>query len=130
LSGDGRTTQSTDGELALSVAGLALHQLAARGFPIPDARFAQTDLVAQIAGPRVAVKQFAANGDDLNLIASGDVTLRDPVVQSLLNLRLGVDVAAQAPPPIRVLTALLPRRAAGETSNYTLGGTIAAPSLR
>jgi type II secretion system protein N len=130
LSGDGRTTQSADGDLDLSVTGLAVHQLAARGFPIPDARFAQADLTAQIAGPKVTVKQFAASGDELNLVASGDVTLRDPVVQSLLNLRLGVDVAAQAPPPIRVLTALLPRRAAGEASNYTLGGTIAAPSLR
>jgi hypothetical protein len=130
LSGDGRTTQSADGDLDLSVTGLALHQLAARGFPIPDARFAQANLTAQIAGPKVTVKQFAASGDEVGLVASGDVTLRDPVVQSLLNLRLGVDVAAQAPPPIRVLTALLPRRAAGEASNYTLGGTIAAPSLR
>ncbi len=130
LSGDGRTTQSSQGELELSVADLSLEQVSVRGIRLPDLSFPTASGAAQIFGPRLQVKELSASGPDLRLTASGDVVLREPTPQSVLNLRLTIDVPPGAQPGLRVATALLPKRAAGEAPNYTLKGTLAAPVLR
>ena len=130
LSGDGRSTQSSEGDVRLSVSGLKLQEIAVRGILVPDLSFPDLALSAQLFGGRLQVKELQASGDELDLGATGDVLLREPPPTSVLNLRLTIDVSPTAPPPLRVATALLPRRAAGEKPTYTLTGTISAPVLR
>jgi len=130
LTGDGRTTQSSEGEVSLSARGLKLEQVSVRGIHLPDVAFPTVDAAAQVYGARLQVKDTRASGDDLNFSASGDVLLRDPVQQSVLNLRLTIEVPPTAQPALRIATGLLPKRAPGEAPAYTLRGTIAAPVLR
>jgi type II secretion system protein N len=130
LAGDGRTTQSSEGEVSLSVHDLKLEQVTVQGFRLPDLSFATVDAGAQIYGARLQVKDTRASGNDLNFGASGDVLLREPAPQSVLNLRLTIDVPPTAQPALRIATGLLPKRAPGEAPVYMLKGTIAAPVLR
>lgn len=130
LSGDGRTTQSTAGSVALAVRGLELREVAVRGVVVPDLDVRDLTASGQILGSRMQVKEVRATSDAGELAATGDVLLRDPLPQSVLNLRLTVDVRPDAPPALRVATALLPRRNAGEKPFYTVSGTVAAPSIR
>ncbi|MEW6273161.1 MAG: type II secretion system protein GspN [Thermodesulfobacteriota bacterium] len=130
LSGDGRTTQSAEGEIELSARDVALDQVSVRGFRLPDLALGTVAGSAQIFGARLQLKELRAAGNDLTFAATGDVLLREPVVQSVLNLRLTIDVPPDAQPALRVATALLPKRAAGETPSYTLKGTIGTPVLR
>jgi type II secretion system protein N len=130
LAGDGRTTQSAEGEIELSASDLALEQVSVRGLRLPDLAFPAVSGSAQVFGARLQVKELRASGNDLTFGASGDVLLREPVVQSVLNLRLTIDVPADAQPALRVATALLPKRGPGESPSYTLKGTIGSPVLR
>lgn len=130
LTGDGRTTSSTEGTLRLDARGLEVHELLLRGFPIPDLAFREVRVVAQMTGSRLQVKELRADGDQLAVEGSGDVVVREPVVQSSLNLKLSIQVPPDAPPALRVATALLPKRPAGEKPVYTLTGTLGSPVLR
>ncbi|HEY8517829.1 MAG TPA: type II secretion system protein GspN [Candidatus Binatia bacterium] len=130
LSGDGRTTQSAEGEIELSARNVALEEVTVRGFRVPDLALGTVTGSAQLFGSRLQVKELRTAGDQLTFAATGDVLLREPVAQSVLNLRLTIDVPADAPPALRVATALLPKRGPGQNQGYTLKGTIGAPVLR
>ncbi|MFM7734593.1 MAG: type II secretion system protein GspN [Alphaproteobacteria bacterium] len=130
LAGDGRTTATTEGTLRLDARGLEIHELLVRGFPIPDLAFRDVVVAAQMNGSRLQVKDLRAEGDQLSVEGSGDVVVREPVAQSSLNLKLSIQVPPDAPPALRVATALLPKRPAGEKPVYTLTGTLASPVLR
>ena len=81
-------------------------------------------------GARLQLKELRASGDQLSVEGSGDVVVREPVALSTLNLKLSIDVPPNAPPALRIVTALLPKRPPGEKPVYTLTGTLAAPLLR
>lgn len=130
LAGDGRSTQSSEGELSIGVAGLKLEQVSVRGIRVPDIAFPTVAAAAQVYGARLQIKEANASGDDLSFAATGDVLLREPVQQSVLNLRLTVDVPSTAQPAMRLVTGLLPKRQPGESPAYTVKGTIGAPVLR
>ncbi len=130
VTGDGRTTASTEGTLRLDARGLEIHELLVRGFPIPDLAFRDVAISAQMNGSRLQVKELRAEGDQLSVEGSGDVVVREPVAQSSLNLKVSIQVPPDAPPALRVATALLPKRPAGEKPVYTLTGTLASPVLR
>jgi len=130
LSGDGRTTQSSQGDVTLAVRGLALEQVSVRGIRVPDVAFPTVDAAAEVFGARLQLKEARAEGDDLRFDATGDVLLREPLPQSVLNLRLTVEIPPGAQPALRILTGLLPKRAPGEAPSYSLKGTIGSPVLR
>jgi type II secretion system protein N len=130
LSGDGRTTQSMEGEVSLGVRDLVLEQVSVRGFRLPDVAFPTVDAAAQVFGARLQVKQARAAGDDLTFDATGDVLLREPLQQSVLNLRMSLEVPPNAQPALRIATGLLPKRKPGEPPVYTVKGTIGAPVVR
>lgn len=130
LSGDGRTTQSSAGEISVAVRDLALEQVSVRGFRLPDVAFPTVDASAQVFGARLQIKEARAAGADLNFAASGDVLLREPLPQSVLNLRLTIEIPPGAQPALRVVTGLLPKRQPGEAPSYTLKGTVGTPVLR
>ena len=85
---------------------------------------------AQVFGARLQVKEVRAAGDDLRFDASGDVLLRDQLQQSVLNLRMNVEIPPNAQPALRLVSGLLPKRNPGEPPSYTVKGTVAAPVVR
>ena len=60
----------------------------------------------------------------------GDVLLRDQLPQSVLNLRMTVDIPPDAQPALKLVRGLLPKRNPGDEPVYTVKGTIAAPVVR
>ncbi|MBM4246277.1 MAG: type II secretion system protein GspN [Deltaproteobacteria bacterium] len=130
LAGDGRTTQSSEGDVTLAVRDLALDQVSVRGFRLPDLSFPEVGAAAQVFDARLQLKELRAAGDDLRFEASGDVLLRDQLPQSVLNLRMTVEVPPDAPPALKLVSGLLPKRDPGEPPTYTVKGTIAAPVVR
>jgi type II secretion system protein N len=130
LSGDGRTTQSSQGQILLSTKDLGMDKLSVQGLLLPDLRFSEVTLRAEVHGTRLQVEELRARGDEVSGGLKGDVLLRQPTAQSVLNLQVQLDVSPQARPGLRVATALLPQRPAGSTAPYTLRGTLAAPVLR
>ncbi|MBY0276363.1 type II secretion system protein GspN [Candidatus Binatia bacterium] len=130
LRGDGRTTQSAEGNVTLAVRNLVLEQVSVRGFRVPDVAFPTVDASAQVFGARLQVKEVRAAGDDLRFDASGDVLLREPLPQSVLNLRMSVEIPPGAPPAFKLINGLLPKRNPGEAPSYTVKGTIGAPVVR
>lgn len=130
MAGDGRTTQSSEGDVTLAVRDLALEQVNVRGFRLPDVAFPTVDASAQVFGSRLQVKEVRAAGDDLRFDASGDVLLRDQLPQSVLNLRMNLEIPPNAQPALKLLSGLLPKKNPGEPPVYTVKGTIAAPVVR
>lgn len=130
LAGDGRTTQSSEGEITLTVRDLALEQVSVRGFRLPDLAFPAVNASAEVFGARLQVKEVRAAGDDVRFDASGDVLLRDQLPQSVLNLRMTVDIPPDAQPALKLVRGLLPKRNPGDEPVYTVKGTIAAPVVR
>lgn len=130
LSGDGRTIASASGSARLVARRLEIHDLVVRGFAVPDLAFPEVALDAEVRGGRLQVKQFRAAGEALTVEASGDVLLREPAPQSVLNLKVTIEPGPLAPQAIRIATGLLPRRPTGEKPVYSVTGTLAAPQLR
>ncbi|HZR83174.1 MAG TPA: type II secretion system protein GspN [Candidatus Binatia bacterium] len=130
LTGDGRTLQSLEGTVRAAARDLDVRELAIRGFAAPELAFPEVTLAAQVNGGRLQVREARAASDAADIAATGDVLLRDPILQSVLNLRLTIDIRPGAPPPFRVAAALLPKRAAGEKPIYAVSGTLAGPVLR
>ena len=130
LASDGRSTHSAQGDFDLSIRDLELQGLVARGFTVPDLAFATVDLKAGIQAGRVRIDRFQASGEELTIAATGDVLIREPTAQSVLNLQLEIDVAAGERPGLRVATTLLPKRGPGQPKTWSLRGSFASPSLR
>lgn len=129
LTGDGRSTRSSAGTVELSARNVSLEGIIAQGITVPDLTFSDVQLEAEVQGTRLQLERFTARGDELTLGATGDVLVREPASQSVLNLQLEIDVSAEARPGLRVATSLLPKRKTGQKS-WALRGSLASPSLR
>ncbi len=129
ITGDGRSTKSTEGTIALRARDVSLQGLVAQGFTVPDLSFRTVDLDADVQGTRLQIAALQAAGDEVTLGAKGDVLIRDPAARSVLNVQLEIDVAAGARPGLRVATSLLPPRKSGQ-KGWALRGSLASPSLR
>ena len=70
------------GEIKLENASLEKAKIS--GWPIPDVRFRDTKLTFELKNGRMDFEQFNANGDELNISASGNVSFRDPIDASVL----------------------------------------------
>jgi type II secretion system protein N len=130
LSGDGRTTRSSAGTLAFAVRDLALSRLVVQGITLPDLAFTEVTGAAAIQGTRLELRELRADGPEADLALSGDVLLREPIEQSVLNLDLVVEVAPNAQPAVRMATAFLPPRPAGQAQKWAVRGTLARPSVK
>lgn len=130
LSGDGVTIRSAEGEARLSVRGLRLEKLQAHGITLPNLSFEELDGQARIRAARLEVEELRARGPELGFRLSGDILLREPLEQSVLNLELAIDVPPEAPPAVKMATALLPPKPTSQPARWSLRGTPARPSIK
>lgn len=117
------------GQVRLSRAALQEAKIA--GFGVPDIHIDQAELDFTFQAGRVEVAKFDARGKELLLGADGQITLREPVVDSVLNLRATIMPGPEAPDAIRGLLQLVPRPAgAGDDAPLRVTGTVARPRVR
>jgi len=119
-----------NGVIALDGASLTGGKVA--GFGVPDLHFRQAKLKLGVRTGHIEIQEFQANGD-LTLQGSGQLMLRDPVGESVLNLHGVIETSLATPDPIKGLVALLPHGPNAKPDapiSVTLTGTLAHPRLR
>jgi type II secretion system protein N len=116
------------GELALE--GVALTGVKVSGFPVPDLHLRQTRLKFVVRGGRLEVQEFQATGD-VDLQGSGNVVLREPLQDSVLNLRATIQQSLATPDAVKTLVGLIPRAPGSKPdSPIMITGTLGRPHTR
>jgi type II secretion system protein N len=101
------------------------------GFGIPDLTFTQISLKFARQGSRLEVQEFRADGDQIKASGEGQVVLREPLEDSVLNLRLTVLPGADAPEDVKTLLSLIPRpKNARLDAPLNITGTLSRPRIR
>jgi type II secretion system protein N len=117
------------GELELTEASLS--NAKARGFVIPDLHFPSTRLKFTARGGRLEIQELRADGAEVKGEASGQITLRDALPESTLNLKVSLQPGPAGSAAIGTLLGLIPRgRGARPDAPFTVTGTLAQPRVR
>lgn len=117
------------GKVTLSRAALQEAKIA--GFGVPDIHLDEVLVEFGFQNGRVDLQKLDARGKEIILAADGQITLREPVVDSVLNLRATIMAGPEAPDAIRGLLQLVPRPAgAADDAPVRVTGTIARPRIR
>ena len=118
------------GELELGNASLTDAKWS--GFPLPALRFDAATAKFSVQGNRLEIQELHAEGPDVTLVASGQIALREPLADSVLNLKLSVVPGAEASDQIKTLLSFIPPPAKGAKADAprTVSGTLAKPRIR
>jgi type II secretion system protein N len=102
------------------------------GFALPALHFDGATAKFSVQGNRLEIQELHAEGPDLTLEASGQVALREPVGDSVLNLKLSVVPGAEASDQIKTLLSFIPPPPKGAKADAprTLSGTLSKPRIR
>ena len=126
--GGNLNTGQVGGELTIDAAGLNAAKIA--GFTVPDVRFRQTKVKFTVHGGRLDLQEFNASGD-LSVQGSGQVVVRDPIQESVLNLRGTVLPSPSTPDALKALLSLIPRAPGSKPdAPITVTGTVGRPRFR
>lgn len=114
----------------ISVDGASITAAKVNGFTIPDLKLRQTRAKFQVRAGHVELQEFQTAGD-LNAQGSGQISLRDPLKDSVLNLRATVITGLETPDAIKSLVALIPRPAGSKPdAPITITGNLGNPRVR
>jgi type II secretion system protein N len=110
--------------------GASITQAKANGFSVPDLNLRQTKIKFSLRGGRLELQEFNTTGD-INAQGSGQIVLRTPVEDSVLNLRATLQPTATTPDAVKALMALIPRAPGSKPdAPMTVTGTLTHPRLR
>jgi type II secretion system protein N len=126
----GQSFQQGQANGSVVVDRAALVKAKINGWPIPDLHLTQTKTNFKVAGGRLELDDLVATGD-VNLQGSGQIVIKDPFGESVLNLRATIAATPQTPDAIKAALALIPRPAGSKPdAPLTLTGTLSRPRLR
>jgi len=108
LRGDVRKPTSTNGQLALAIAGLALESGKILGITVPDLHFPEVRVAGLIKGGRLELSEMRARGQEVSLGGNGNLLLQHPLTATLLNLDLTLSPAAELADNLRLALNLIP----------------------
>jgi len=116
------------GEVLLEAATLVGAKI--NGFGVPDIRFRQAKVKFTLRGDRLELQEFTATGD-VGVQASGHMVLRDPLTESVLNVRATIEQSLATPDAIKGLVALIPRAPGSKPdAPISVSGTLGRPRVR
>jgi type II secretion system protein N len=114
----------------LSIDGANITAAKVRGFTVPDVKLRQARSKFQVRPGHIELQEFQTTGD-INAQGSGQITPRDPIEESVLNLRATLVTGLETPDAIKGLVALIPRPPGTKPdAPITITGTLAAPRVR
>lgn len=117
------------GSVRLTRAAIEAAKIA--GFGVPDIHVEAGEVEFAYRNGRLDLSELRAEGKEILLSADGQISLRAPVADSILNLSAIVGPGPEAPDAIRGLLELIPRPAgAGSDAPLRITGTIARPRVR
>ncbi len=108
-----------------SVAGVKVKDM-----PVPDLHFPQLTTKFSLKSGRLDIQDLHADGDEVKLSGNGQIVLRDPFPDSVLNLKATFQPGSEGDIG-KTLIALLPRPPGGRPdAPVSITGTIAQPRMR
>jgi type II secretion system protein N len=117
------------GEFDIKDAGLTGAKI--NGLGVPDLTFNEITFKFARQGTRLEIQEFRADGDQVKASGDGQVVLREPLADSVLNLRLTVVPGNNASDDIKTLLSLIPRpKNARLDAPLTITGTLRQPRMR
>jgi type II secretion system protein N len=126
----GNNLGAGQGNGEVSIDGASITAAKVNGFTVPDLKLRQAHAKFQVRTGHVEIQEFQTAGD-INAQGSGQISLRDPLQDSALNLRTTVVTSLETPDAIKALIALIPRPpGAKPDAPITISGTIANPRIR
>ena len=117
----------------LQMDGASVADAKFNAFPIPPLHFNTVGTRFDLQGGRLDVQEFQADGKEITVDASGQVAMRAPLADSVLNLKVAIAPGPEAPDDIKtLLSAVIPPPAKGAKADAprTLSGTLSKPRLR
>jgi type II secretion system protein N len=125
---DNLGTGQGSGDIAID--GGSITGAKVNGFTVPDLKLRQTRAKFQVRPGHIELQEFQSSGD-INAQGSGQISLRDPLQESNLNLRVTVVTGLETPDAIKTLVALIPRQPGSKPdAPFTITGTLANPRVR
>ncbi len=126
----GGNPNAGQGSGEISVDSASLTGAKVSGFSIPDVKLRQTRMKLQVRTGHIEVQEFQTSGD-LNAQGSGQISVREPLRDSVLNLRGTVATSLETPDAIKAAVSLIPRApGAKPDAPITVTGTLASPRVR
>lgn len=117
------------GEIRLTRAAIEAANIS--GFGVPDIHVDEGEIDFSYRNGRLDLSELRARGREIMLDADGQISLRAPMADSILNLNATIAPGPEAPDAIRGLLELIPRPAgAGADAPLRVTGTIARPRVR
>ena len=116
------------GEVYLDQAGS--EDLVVNGLPILDLSFEEIKVLFSLQGGRAEVEEISAIGPDILMSGSGQIGVREPFSDSVLDLQLTIQAVEDARPEVKGLVSLIPRKRGASDKPVTLSGTIRSPRFK
>lgn len=101
--------------------------------PVAPLHFNTISARFDLQGGRLDVQELNADGKEIALDVDGQVAMRTPLTDSVLNLKVGLAPGPECPDDIKtLLSAIVPPPAKGAKADapHVLSGTLAKPRLR
>ena len=119
------------GEFELAKASLTDARLP-NGITLPAVSFDKATMKLSAQAGRLDVQELEASGPDLRLSANGQIVLRQPLADSVLNLKLTALPGPNSSDEVKTLLSLLPPppKGAKPDAPRVLSGTLARPRIR
>lgn len=119
--------QPAEGEGELFLQHVSIEGGKVMGFTIPDLSIEDAKSKFTLKGDRLDVEDVTLAGGDLGIQLSGFISLRQPLGQSIPNLKVTIQ---KLPESLKPLAAMFAPRAKALPAQLQLTGTLARPQLR
>jgi type II secretion system protein N len=117
------------GELEIGSGQMA--GVAFRGFILPALNFDSITAKFAVTGGQLEVEEFHAEGRELRLTGNGQITVRAPLGDSVLNLKVLLLPGPEPTDAVKGLLALVPKpKNAKPDTPMTIAGTLSQPRVR
>jgi type II secretion system protein N len=101
------------------------------GLVVPEVNFDTIAAKFAVNGGHIDIEEFHADGRELRASGSGQITLRTPLNDSVLNLKATVQPGPEPSDSVKGLLMLIPRpKNAKPDAPMTITGTLAQPRVR
>jgi type II secretion system protein N len=127
--GDANDTRAA-GELGVDKASITDAKF--NFFPLPPLHFDRATMKFSLQGGRLDLQELEANGPELKVSVSGQIAMREPIADSVLNLKLSAVPGPNSPDEVKNLLSLLPPIPKGGKPDAprVISGTLARPRFR
>lgn len=124
--------RSIDGDGKIGLHNAALTQARVSGFTVPDLHFAQGDCDFDLRGGRLEIRSLKLSGSEVDAELRGQLYLRAPLGESVVNATLTVKPVPGAPAGLDSLLTLLNRnqRPPSGVFSYSLYGMLSQVRVR